>query len=243
MAEVQRGEQGSVWSRFLRDRESIWRVFREFRDRDDPVTLRFESVDTVYTAHVRDVDHRRVTLDSVQPRSGEVLMNAGRSFALMGRSDGAYVYAPGIRSAGSTPAEQGNLFVVDLPAELLWQQRRRGPRFPVPAALRAGRARITLVHQGRNLAGAVEDISSHGCRATFDAAARHDLHCNGHFDDAHLEIAGLLSIRLRLAVRHRTVDSATGDVTCGLEFTRTAADSQARLEQFLRTLARRAASS
>ena len=60
MSEAAANDRHSVWSRYLRDRESIWRVFREFRDNGDLVSLRFEAVDTAFTARIQDVDHRRV---------------------------------------------------------------------------------------------------------------------------------------------------------------------------------------
>lgn len=229
----------SVWSRYLSDRESVWRAFREFRDRGDPLTLRFEGVDIVYTATVREVDHRRVTLDCLQPRSGETLMNAGRPFALSGRSDGAYVYSPRNKSQGSVESAEGPAYVMDLPPQLLWQQRRRGPRFPIPASLRGGRARITLTQGGRPIVGAVEDISSSGCRARFDAAAHAVLLQKDAFEGVQVEIAGLLSIQVRIAVRHRLVDPATGEATYGLEFTRVGQEDRLRLEQFLRSLSKR----
>jgi c-di-GMP-binding flagellar brake protein YcgR len=241
MHELPDGERGGVWSRYLRDRESIWKVFRDFRDRRDVVTLRFESVDTAYTARVRDVDHRRVTLEGIHPRSGEVLMNSGRGFAVAGRSDGAYVYAPRNQSVGSFAAADGNAFMIDLPGELLWQQRRRAPRFPLPPSLRNGRTRIVLQAGRRECTGSLEDISVAGCRAVFGADVADLVAGADTFDDVAIEIAGLVSVRVRVAVRHRVTDSKTGAVTCGLEFVRVPAEDRARLEQFLRSLAKRAA--
>jgi len=240
MGDLLAGDQNSVWSRYLNDRETVWRVFKEFRDRNDPVTLRFDAVDTVYTARVRDVDHRRVTLDAIVPRSGAILMDSGRTFLLAGRYDGGYVYASDIERVGTLSAEAGAAVQFELPAQLLWQQRRRGAHYPVPASLRAGRARITLTQGRQDLSGVIEDLSSSGCRATFAASGSELLTHHDTFDHVQLEIAGLLSIRVRVAIRHRTVDPQTGAVTCGLEFTKIASDDGARLEQFLRSLARRA---
>jgi hypothetical protein len=238
MPEAAATDRNSVWSRYLRDRESIWRVFREFRDSGDPVSLRFEAVDTAFTARIQDVDHRRVTLGDVQPPDAEALIDAGKSFALAGRSNGAYVYAPGNRRTLATNGAE-NTFVIELPTELLWQQRRRGPRYPVPAALRAGRARLTLVQGRHTLEGSIEDISAHGCRASFPVTASDVLSRHDAFDDAQLDIGGLLSIKVRLALRHRATAESKA-LTCGFEITRIAAADQARLEQFLRSLAKRA---
>lgn len=239
MAEAQGNDQNAVWSRNLTDRALVWRIFKDFRDREDPVTLRFESVDTVYTARVREVDHRRVTLDAIHPRSGEVLMSAGRPFALAGRSDGAHIHAPRNRSNGVVPDGAGTAFLMDLPDQLISQQRRRGPRLQMPAALRGGRARILLTHDGVVLTGSIEDISVGGCRATFERSAQDLLAGKDVFDHVRLEIGGLLSVQVRVAVRHRMADPATGSVTFGLEFTRIATVDRGRLEQFVRSLARR----
>jgi len=231
-------DRNSVGSRYLRDRESIWRVFREFRDNGDPVSLRFEAVDTAFTARIQDVDHRKVTLGDLQPTHAEALIEAGKSFALAGRSNGAYVYAPGNRrTLGTTGSDK--TFVIELPAELLWQQRRRGPRYPLPAALRAGRARLTLAAGRNTVEGTVEDISAHGCRATFPVAVSDVLSRQDTYEDARLEIGGLLSIKVKLVQRHRTGPEA-GTIACGFEIMRIATADQARLEQFLRSLAKRA---
>lgn len=240
MAEAESGDPNAVWSRILRDREAIWRAFRDFRERSDPVSLRFESVNAVYTARIREVDHRRVTLEDVHPRSGEVLLNNGRPFTLSGRSDGAYIYCSNNRCGTATESDQGSLFTLELPVELLLHQRRRGPRFTLPASLRGGRARILLTGDGQILTGAIDDISANGCRATFDAAALDTL-SKETFDNARLDVAGLLSVRIRAVVRHHVSDPKSGTVTCGFEFTRISALEQARLEQFVRNLAKRAA--
>jgi len=239
MAEAQSNDQNAVWSRYLTDRASVWRIFKDFRDREEQVTLHFDSVDTVYAARVREVDHRRVTLDAIHPRSGEVLMSAGRPFALAGRSDGAHIHAPRNQSIGAVQDGGGPAFLMDLPAQLVLQQRRRGPRLPMPAALRGGRARILLTLDGAALTGSIEDISAGGCRASFESPVKDLLAGKDAFDHVRLEIGGLLSVQVRVAVRHRMVDPATGSVTFGLEFTRIATDDRARLEQFIRSLARR----
>jgi hypothetical protein len=229
----------TMWSRYLDDRESVWRAFRDIRERDHSVVLRFESVDTVYSARVREVDHRRVTIEDVHPRSGEALLNAGRSFALSSRFGDAYLYAPDNVPRGSSPGPQGSAFVIDLPARLLWQQRRRGPRYTLPASLRAGRARITLVRGMTKAPGLIEDISAGGCRALFEASAADLLAEGATFEGARIEIAGLLSIVARVAIRHRAIDVQTGAVTCRFEILRTDPDDAGRLEQFLRSLANR----
>jgi c-di-GMP-binding flagellar brake protein YcgR len=239
MAEAESADPNAVWSRILRDREAIWRVFRDFHDRGDQVALRFESVNAVYTARILEVDHRRVTLEGVHPRSGEVLLNAGRAFTLSGRSEGAYIYSSRNRCAGSTESESGSRFAVDLPDELLLHQRRRGPRFTLPASLRGGRARIALTCDGQILSGSIEDLSAGGCRATFDPGSL-DMLSRQTFDGARLDVAGLLSVRMRAVMRHQVTDAKTGTITCGFEFVRMSALEQTRLEQFVRNLAKRA---
>ena len=238
MPDAATSDRNSVWSRYLRDRESIWRVFREFRDNGDPVSLRFEAVDTAFTARIQDVDHRKVTLGDLQPPNAGALIDAGKSFALAGRSNGAYVYAPGNRRTLGTNASD-DTFVIELPAELLWQQRRRGPRYPLPAGLRAGRARLTLTQGRHTLEGSNDDISAHGCRASFPAAASDVLSRQDSYEDARIEIGGLLSIKVKLVLRYRA-DPESQTLACGFEITRIAAADQARLEQFLRSLAKRA---
>jgi len=234
------GGSGSVWSRNVDDRESIWKLFREFLERGDPLGLRFEAVDTAYSAQIREVDHRRVILAAIQPRSGELLLESGRRFSVSGRSEGGYVFAADLaaEAAGSDPA--GNLFRFDLPKRVLLQQRRRGPRFELPASLRTGRAKILLVQGPRTASGAIEDISASGCRAQFDAADADLLGGRDVFDRALIDVAGLLSIGARVAIRYRARDAKAGRVTCGMEFTRMDPDDADRLEQFVRNLANRA---
>lgn len=234
---------GSVWSRNVDDRESIWKLFRAFFERGDPLGLRFESVDTAYSAQIREVDHRRVTLGTIQPRSGELLLETGRRFSVSGRSEGGYVFAADLVADAAGSDAAGNLFRFELPKRLLLQQRRRGPRFELPASLRNGRAKILLVQGPRTASGAIEDISASGCRAQFDAVDAELLNGRDVFDRALIDVAGLLSIGARVAIRYRAKDAKAGRVTCGMEFTRMDPDDAERLEQFVRNLANRASRS
>jgi c-di-GMP-binding flagellar brake protein YcgR len=241
MAEPQNSNQNGAWSRYLTDRESIRQVFVDFRDRKDPVTLRFEGVETAYVTCVVDVDARHVRLGELRPRSGNMLMSTRRPFALSGRSEGVYVYSPQNVSHGMSADTLGSHFLVSLPESLLWQQRRRAVRFQLPAVLAAGRARVSFDRAGHCLVGRIENISTGGCRASFEGAASPALVRDAVIDELAVEVGGLLSIRTRAAIRYVTVDRERGSVTCGIEFTRMAGGHQRRLEQFVRSLARIAA--
>lgn len=236
-----RGDQGAAQSSYVTDREAVWQAFCGLRNDAAPVTLRFDGVETAYSALVVDVDHRRVVLEGIQPASGDLLLRAGRPFSLSARAHGAFIYAPrNVSEPVDTDSPTGTRFLMALPEKLLWQQRRRAPRFSLPAALRGPRARLTLTHGRETVSGMVEDLSASGCRAVFDAAAAPVVAARDQFDDVRVEIGGLLAISARIALRFRETDPATGRVACGIEFTRLGNDERLRLEQFVRSLALRA---
>jgi len=241
--DMDRTEQDTARSRYLVDRESIWRVFTGLRDQQARVTLRFEGVETEYTAGVNEVDHRRVTLDDISPPSGNALLASGRSFALTARSNGAYLYAPTNKVEDAAVTDSAATFVMPLPGKLLWQQRRRGPRFRLPASLRSGRARLTVAHRGHRVEGTIEDISASGCRVNFASDDQQILAAQDRFDQVQIDVAGLLSIQAQIVIRHRAADPETGRLGCGVEFTRLGVEERRRLEQFIRTLTLRAAQS
>lgn len=241
--DTDRTEQDTARSRYLVDRESIWRVFTGLRDQRARVTLRFEGVETEYTAGVNEVEHRRVTLDDISPPSGNALLASGRSFALTARSNGAYLYAPINKVDGAAATVQATTFVIPLPGKLLWQQRRRGPRFRLPASLRSGRARLAVTHRGHRIAGTIEDMSASGCRVNLDQQDQPFLVGEDRSDQVQIDVAGLLSIEVQIFIRHRAADPQTGLLGCGVEFTRLGAEDRRRLDQFIRTLALRDAQS
>ncbi len=135
---------GFVASRYLRDAGEIERVFRALRDQHASVQVRFFRPDAEYTARVLEVTSTQFLLDDIRPRAGISLMRNGEPFSLAGRVDGTYARVEVLRVAKVAVDRGVPCFVLDLPAEILYQQRRRAPRFRLPQTASKERARLTM---------------------------------------------------------------------------------------------------
>src|SRR5512147_801375 len=119
-------------SAFLTDRSEIQRVFRIFRDRCSPVQLRFGRAEDEYTAQILEVTDKVFLLEDIRPRTGLKLMRNQEPFSLAGRVDGTYAHVGEMRVMETAEDRGVPYFVVKLPNEILYQQRRTAARFRLP---------------------------------------------------------------------------------------------------------------
>src|SRR5262245_23574196 len=158
MAEAQASPRPAA-SQFLTDRAEIERVFRMFRDHCLPVQLRFGGAGDEFSARVLEVLRAQFLLEDIHPRTGLRLLRDGVPFSLAGRVDGIYAHVKELRVAETAEDRGVPYFIVPLPAEVLYQQRRRTDRFRLPPRVAADGARIALHRHERVLNGFLSDIS------------------------------------------------------------------------------------
>ena len=237
MAQAQ-ASAGFVASRYLQDHGEIQRVFRAFRDQSSIVQVRFFGADNEFTARILEVTHTQFLLDDIRPRAGIGLMRVGEPFSLAGRVDGTYAHVDELRVAEITVDRGVPCFVLDLPTEILYQQRRRAQRYRLPQAVLKDRARITLHREEGPLRGYLVDISTGGCRVVFDVPSDPGLRQDEVVARCELEIPNFLNITAETIVRHLSMNTQTGQLACGIQFAEMTGNDRRRLKQFLANLAK-----
>lgn len=232
MTEAQ-ASAGYVASAFLTDRAEIERVFRIFRDRCSPVQLRFGRAEDEYTARVLEVTDKVFLLEDIRPRTGLRLMRDREPFSLAGRVDGIYAHVNEIRVMETAEDRGVPYFVLKLPTEILYQQRRKAARFRLPLSVMKDRARLTLHRPDRALSGYLVDISAGGCRVVFDVKSDPQILQDEVVERSDIEISDLPSLTARTVIRHHSYNKQTGQLACGIEFSEMQVRDRRRLEQFI----------
>jgi len=225
-------------SQFLTDKAEIERVFRIFRDQCSTVQLRFARTEDEYTARVLEVTAHQFLLEDIRPRTGMKLMRDQEPFSLAGRVDGIYARVGEIRVLKT--AEDGGVpyFVLNLPSELLYQQRRRAERFRLPLSVSKDGARLTLHRSERALSGYLVDISAGGCRVVFDVKSDPEIQPDEVVERSEIDIPHLLSLTVPTVIRHHRYNRQTGKLSCGIEFSEMQVRDRRRLEQFIQKIAK-----
>ena len=229
---------GFVASRYLQDHGEIERVFRAFRDLNATVQLRFFGNGNEFTARVLEVTHTQFLLDDIRPRAGVRLMREHERFSLAGRVNGTYAHVDELRVAETTVDRGVPCFVLDLPTEILYQQRRRAQRYRLPQTLLKDRARITLHREDGPLRGYLVDISAGGCRVVFDVEVDPGLRPDEVVERCQLEVPNFLCITAETIVRHLSMNTQTGQLACGIQFAEMTGNDRRSLKQFLVSLAK-----
>lgn len=233
---------GFVASRYLRDASEIERVFRALRDQSATVQIRFFRPDAEFTARVLEVTRSQFLLDDIRPRSGISLMRDGERFSLAGRVDGTYAHVDELRVDEIAVDRGVPCFVLSLPTEILYQQRRRAPRFRLPQTASKDRARMTLHRAGATLSGYLVDISLGGCRVVFDVQADPGLRQDEIIERCELEIPGHFHATAQTVIRHFSLNEHTGQLACGIQFAEMGSADRRRLRQFIAKLVKTAES-
>jgi c-di-GMP-binding flagellar brake protein YcgR len=236
MSELQ-AAPGPIASQYLSDRGEIERVFRIFRDHALPVKLRFGRAEEEFTARILEVTGSQFLLEDMRPRTGMHLLRNREPFSLAGRVDGIYAHVDELRVAEVSEDRGVPYYVVPLPKEMLYQQRRRTQRFRLPLDATDG-ARITLYRAERELSGHLADISAGGCRAIFDVVVDPKIAADEVVDRCDIDIPNLLILTSRTIIRHQSLNKQTGQLACGIEFAEMRLADRRRLERFITKIAK-----
>lgn len=231
----------AIQSRYITDKDEAAQVFKVLRDQRAELQLRFDGETQTYKAKVLDLKGSTVLIEDIQPREGMRLLREGRAFAMAARIDGMYVHAVQNRAHKADSERNVPFFHMQLPGNMLCQQRRRATRFRLPLRVAANGARVILFPAGKGakpLPGNIIDISAGGCRAEFTDCRFRPIHDDDPLDGCALSIPNLLELKAKAAIRHSSFDTKRHVLTCGIEFTEMEVTDRRRLEQFVQSLAR-----
>ncbi len=238
MAFAARQQKQDSSSRYIDDRATIERAFRQFRDQRTKLQLRFEGVSEPFTATVLDVTDGNVLLEDIMPRAGLAHLRSGTPFSLAGRGQGTYMYVERVRSSKSDSERGVPYFWIELPKRVLYQQRRRSARVELPLRVKAQGARIRIVHGDIELLGDILDLSAGGVRAQFLGQQSTDLSTDQLLDNCILHIRNQLELHSQATVRHALLDRRNSVLNCGFELTEMHVTDRRRLEQYVESLAK-----
>ena len=225
-----REDSGSRYTTSAVDIKAALQLFRNERTR---VQLRFLDSNETLTAQVLDVDGKHLLLEDVKPRPQGGALTSGKPFALTARAPGVYLYAEDLRCL-LTESERGvPFYVVTLPKQVLFQQRRRNVRVALPLRVKTEGAKATLITGQQRFSGTILDVSAGGCRVAIQGDISAELKLGARLTNCVLDIQDQLELESKATVRHTLFDPRRGITSCGIELTEMAVTDRRRLERFV----------
>lgn len=228
---------------YLEEPEDIVRALKSMRDQRATMQLRFEGLEDTFTARILDVAANEFLLEDIRPRNGREHFKTGATFTMSGRVAGLYLLSE-INRITAADAERGiPYFHVELPKSVIYQQRRRSTRYPVPPRVATSGARVILFRnlkprgEPEALPGRIIDISAGGCRAEFDGPVHPPLEVDEVLSSCAISIPKLLEFTSKGTIRHFALNKRDRRLTCGIELTEMHVTDRRRLEQFIQTIA------
>ncbi len=249
MAEALRSEKtaddaNAVYSTFLEDPAEIAQALKTLRNQRVKVRITFENEAGIFRARILDVLDGELLLEDLQPRSALALMNARCRFSFSGRGEGIYLYAEENRVRRIDEERGVPYFRVPLPANILFQQRRRTARYQLPYRTDGNPVLVELKRNVRadkdhdgTLTARMLDVSAGGCRVAIPGPVHPPLEAGEVLVSATLSIPTLFDLHAEATLRHATYNKLTRTVICGLEFTGMDITDRRRLEQFIQSIA------
>ncbi|MEM7220559.1 MAG: PilZ domain-containing protein [Pseudomonadota bacterium] len=217
--------------------EEVIGVFELFRDQQSELKLRFPSTATPLTARVVEVTEATVLLQNIIPANGMELMRRENDFSISGRANGLFVYIADNRclECSDSAADGANAVRIALPTSILYQQRRRAPRYRLPVRLAGSESYLLLAGQHR---ASILDVSRGGARVALEPALPDQYQVNDRIADSWLSVPGGLDVNLDVVVRHANFNPRTQSLVMGLEFVELTQQAQANIDTFIADAAR-----
>lgn len=224
-------------SRYLSQPNDIKQCFKRLRDDRVELTLTMEDGGDRITCTVLDITPRSVLIEDIKPRNALTLLKKRPKFSLSARDQGVFAFIEKSQITGEGEERGLPYFHIDLPHQMLFQQRRRAARFRLPKRVTSQGAHITLTGD-RILNGRIIDISAGGCRASFDFELEaHALKINQVFDHCVIHLPPVLEVQAQGIIRH-CHKQRTGATVAGIELSEMRISDRRRLEQFIKSLSR-----
>lgn len=210
-----------------------------------PVTVNFKGVEQQYLSLVLAVDRKEQVfyLDELNQANGHKRILAKATFAMRATDQGVTVFIPKCQAIKVLDEEDGAVYRVPFPTELIHNQKRDAFRAVVMLGnnLPVSLLSFTRKEPLQPLMARLVDISSTGCKLEFDSLIK------PHFKD--LEIFEQMTINskafekklvVKVEARHAIYDEKKERTTCGFRFIDTEPSMQAEIDRFVIFLQREA---
>lgn len=232
------------YTNYLHRPVEIVSALRALRNQQATVQLRLEGDSTVYTARILDVCEQELLIEDLVPRTGLRSMSAGARFSFSARAGGMYLHSEENTVRRADEDRGIPFFRIELPASVLFQQRRQAKRYRLPLQLTSAEATITLIRDvaadrdhGNVLEGRIVDISAGGCRVEIDGPIHPPVETPESLTCT-VNMPKLLDVSADATIRHASYDKHTRMLVCGIEFTSMQITDRRRLDQFIQALSR-----
>ncbi|MEM6710408.1 MAG: PilZ domain-containing protein [Pseudomonadota bacterium] len=227
-------------SRYTTDRADIRHALQHFRNERTVVQLRFAEPEAALTGRVLDVDQKHLLLEDIKPRDQLDTLLSEHPFTLTARSPGVYLYAEGLVCLLRESERGVPFYIVTLPEQVLFQQRRRAARVTLPMRVKAEGAQAYLQLGKQNFRSDIIDISAGGCRLSVAGDQTTTLVTGAELSSCVLDFANRMELESKAVIRHAFYDPRNQCTSCGVELTHMHVTDRRRLEQFVESQQRRA---
>jgi c-di-GMP-binding flagellar brake protein YcgR len=237
----------AIFTTYLKQPSEIGEALKTLHNERVALKLTFENDTTIYTARILDVLGDEFLIEDLQPRAGLKLMSSRKRFAFSGRAQGLYLYSEANQVRRVDEDRGVPYFRIPLPANALFQQRRRSTRFDLALRTDSNPAEVTLFRtvatdrdHGRALDGRMLDISAGGCRVAVPGPVHPPLDSGEVLESLCISIPSRYDLSVQATIRHASYNKLTRKVICGMEFTAMHVTDRRRLEQFIQSLSQAA---
>lgn len=210
-----------------------------------PVTVNFKGVDQKYLSLVLAVDREAQVfyLDELNNPSGHSRMQAGEEFSVRGIEQGITVFFTHCQVMNVLDEEDGAVYRVAFPSELIHNQKRDAFRANV---MLSNKIPVNLLSYTRTeplqpLPAILKDISSTGCKLEFDSLIEPPFKDLEVFDEMSINLKAFeKKVTLKVEARHAVYNESKKRTTCGFRFMNTDPRVQAEIDRFVIFLQREA---
>lgn len=203
----------------LHKTDEVFQVLKLLEKRKIQLTIIFPGQRKQFVSMVLRVDKtiRRYVLDEISPSEGHRLALAGQPFHIRTRVQGAEVAIRNQHSETVGKEDGGAYYILPLPKEITYIQRRDAYRVNLPDGLHA-EIEIRNPETGATHRGHLLDISGTGCRARFSDLDASKLSVKQHLKECRISVPGTSGVELSAEILGLSSDEQAGTVTCGLHF-------------------------
>lgn len=226
----------------LQEPAEIYRALRALQLTRSLVTVKIDNDPQIYSSMILlcDLDNRQFIIDEVRPATGNIKLENGQNFTLMGFYEGIQVLCKDNHVAlRNNTQELDNAFSVPFPNYVYRKQRRDSFRTALAASLPTS---ITLSSKNREkkLSGVITDISVSGIGCEIPGYVRPELNVGEVFEAATISINSEFHLTCELVVRHPYFNKGANLTHCGLQFSNIDPVTQKKLDRYTLSLQRQA---
>lgn len=210
-----------------------------------PVTINFKGIEQKYLSLILAVDRKEQVfyLDELNQPSGHKRMQASEEFSVRGTEQGITVFFTKCQAIKILDEEDGAVYRVPFPAQLIHNQKREAFRATVMLSNKIPVSLLSLTRKEpiQPLRAILKDISSTGCKLEFDSLIEPPFKELEVFEEMTINLKAFeKKLTLKVEARHAVYNESRKRTSCGFRFLDTKPRVQAEIDRFVIFLQREA---